>query len=69
MPGKRGLPQCVAVTTKDVRCRAKAIQDGLCECHSPVHGPKWRERQRAKTKAYWAARRIAEQFVAATGGA
>ena len=69
MPGTRGLPRCTAATAKGQRCRASAVRHQLCACHHPEMASAWKERNRVALRAYWAARRIAEQFVAATGGA
>ena len=69
MPGKKGLPRCTATTLKMERCKASAVKDGLCPAHHPDLASEWKERNRVALRAYWAARRIAEQFVAASGGA
>jgi hypothetical protein len=69
MPGKRGLPQCKATTMRGEQCRARAVKDGLCQCHHSDMASAWKERNRVALRAYWAARRIAEEFVAASGGA
>jgi hypothetical protein len=41
----------------------------LFPAHHPDLASEWKERNRVALRAYWAARRIAEQFVAASGGA
>ena len=69
MPGKKGLPRCTATTLKMERCKATAVKDGLCPAHHPDLASEWKERNRVALRAYWATRRIAEQFVAASGGA
>jgi len=62
MPGKRGLPQCTAVTVKrgKQRCKARAIKDGLCEIHHPDLCAAWHDRQRAATRRYWQGYRLAK---------
>ena len=69
MPGKRGLPQCTAVTVKRAkqRCRARAIQDGLCPIHHPQLSAAWHDRQRAATKRYWQTKRMLEAFAETAG--
>ena len=70
MPGKRGLPRCEGVTIHGQRCRMLADRHGLRFCK--YHHPDLRAAAIAdnvrRLRAYWAARRIAEEFVAATGG-
>jgi hypothetical protein len=68
MPGKRGLPQCVAITLRGERCKARAIKDNLCECHCPETAAAFHARNRAGRDRYWQMRRLAEAL-AATGGA
>ena len=68
MPGKRGLPQCTATTTKGNRCHAHALPGStLCEIHNPTTSDAWKQRQREKTKAYWQTKRLLETFAAAAG--
>jgi hypothetical protein len=69
MPGKKRLPRCMATTMRGEQCKARAVKDGLCPAHHPHLASEWKERNRVALLAYWAGRRIAEQFVAASGAA
>ena len=67
MPGKKVLPRCSATKLKMQTLQGFCGEGWSLSSTSPRSGRK--ERNRVALRAYWAARRIAEEFVAASGGA